>query len=89
MTACEQCWAEASRKALMLGGFTADRYRDELKAHPEHADEGDDPAQCNWFFDDGEEGYSEYRPHEFSGDSRTCVNCYAPEPDDRTEQTNA
>jgi hypothetical protein len=36
MTACETCWTEASRKALMLGGFTADRYRDELADHPEH-----------------------------------------------------
>ena len=37
MSACEECWAEASRKALMLGGHTAEHYLRELDAHPEHA----------------------------------------------------
>lgn len=36
MSACEICWAEASRKALMLGGTTVERYLAELDAHPEH-----------------------------------------------------
>lgn len=39
MSACEECWTEASRKALMFGGHTADRYREELAAHPDHASE--------------------------------------------------
>jgi hypothetical protein len=33
MSACEECWTEASRKAFMLGGNTAERYRDELLLH--------------------------------------------------------
>ena len=37
MSACEICWAEASRKALLLGGFTAEHYQRGLDAHPEHA----------------------------------------------------
>jgi hypothetical protein len=37
MSACEICWAEASRKALMLGGMTTEYYHAELDAHPEHA----------------------------------------------------
>lgn len=37
MSACEECWAEASRKARTLGGFTAEHYLRELDAHPEHA----------------------------------------------------
>ena len=36
MSACEECWVEASRKALVLGGFTAEHYLRELDAHPEH-----------------------------------------------------
>jgi len=30
MTACEACWAEASRLALIKGGTAADYYRDVL-----------------------------------------------------------
>lgn len=30
MSACETCWAEASRRALLRGGSTADRYREVL-----------------------------------------------------------
>lgn len=37
MSACEICWTEATRKARMLGGFTAEHYLRELDAHPEHA----------------------------------------------------
>lgn len=37
MSACEVCWAEASRKALMLGGSTVEHYQRELELHPEHA----------------------------------------------------
>lgn len=28
MSACEECWTEAARRALMLGGSTPDRYRE-------------------------------------------------------------
>lgn len=42
MSACEICWAEASRKAIMLGGFTAEYYHRELDAHPEHAAENNE-----------------------------------------------
>lgn len=41
MSACEICWAEASRKALMLGGYTAEHYYRELDAHPEHETESE------------------------------------------------
>ena len=37
MSVCEECWNEASRKALTFGGFTAEYYLLELDAHPEHA----------------------------------------------------
>lgn len=40
MSACEECWTEASRKALVLGGHTADHYVRELAAHPEHETKG-------------------------------------------------
>lgn len=35
MTACEQCWTEASRRALILGGHVADHYRDLLADNPD------------------------------------------------------
>jgi hypothetical protein len=54
--------------------------RRELRASESHVSEGDDPTQCHWYFDDGEESYSEYLPHDFSGDGHTCVNCHVPEP---------
>lgn len=37
MSACERCWAEASRKAMMFGGTTVGHYQRELELHPEHA----------------------------------------------------
>jgi hypothetical protein len=36
VSACEECWTEANRKALMLGGSVVERYQAELAAHPEH-----------------------------------------------------
>lgn len=38
MSACEICWAEASRKAFISGRLTAELYHAELDAHPEHGD---------------------------------------------------
>lgn len=38
MTACETCWTAASHKSLMGLGATADLYKLELEAHPEHGD---------------------------------------------------
>lgn len=37
MSACEECWTEASRKAATLGGSVVDRYHQELRDHPEHS----------------------------------------------------
>lgn len=37
MAACEKCWRDASRDALLLGGSVADHYRrllDERKGRP-------------------------------------------------------
>lgn len=33
---CEICWTEACFQAATLGGYTDDRYREQLKKHPEH-----------------------------------------------------
>lgn len=44
MTACEECWSEATRKALTLGGFIAGHYLRELDAHPEHSANQSDAA---------------------------------------------
>lgn len=39
MTACEVCWTAASIRSAFGQGHTADLYREELAAHPEHAAE--------------------------------------------------
>lgn len=45
MAACETCWSEANRQALMLGGTTVDRYLDLIKQHPDgHADDVTSPS---------------------------------------------
>ena len=38
MSACEMCWTEATRKVMLLGGSTADRYRKELQDHSDGHD---------------------------------------------------
>lgn len=39
MAACETCWTEANRQALMLGGSTVDRYRELVRQHPDGHDD--------------------------------------------------
>lgn len=38
-------------------------------------------ATCVWLIDDGDGEHEEERPHDFSGDGLTCVNCGAAQPD--------
>jgi hypothetical protein len=45
MSACEVCWTEASRQALMLGGSTVDRYRKLLAENPDGHPEPDAPSR--------------------------------------------
>lgn len=72
MAACEECWTEANRRALTLGGHAVDHYKAALAEHPNGHPEQEGPVAPDEIERQRQRGWPDFHPEDF------CHRCGRP-----------